>query len=362
VKVITIYNQSGGVMKTSLTMNLGYQLVRHKHSVLLIDMDPQASLTVFMGLEPADLEQTVADTILDNAPLAIHQALHGMDLLPANITLSAVEMRLVSAMAREWRLKRILEPIQAQYDFILIDAPPSLGVLSVLSLVASTHVLIPIQTQYKSYKGTELLLDIIKQVQEQVNPELQIAGIVPTIYASANAQDKAILAAIQEQLAAIAVLGLLEPLVVDRRGKLLAGGHRKAAVFVLKEANPAAYAKHFPNDLVPVRVVDFDAEENPDLALQVEVTENEKRRDYTSGEVRALAERLRDAGYADVKGRPAMGEKALRPALEVIIGKSIRTVRRYLNTTIEESVTDVRLSGKDDSHLLRHPFVAYRRS
>ncbi|WP_281258944.1 ParA family protein [Stenomitos frigidus] len=206
MKVITIYNQSGGVMKTSLTMNLGYQLAQHNHSVLLIDMDPQASLTVFMGLEPADLEQTVADTILDNSPLAIHQDLHGMDLLPANITLSAVEMRLVSAMAREWRLKRILEPIQAQYDFILIDAPPSLGVLSVLSLVASTHVLIPIQTQYKSYKGTELLLDSIKQVQQQVNTELKIAGIVPTIYASANAQDKAILAAIQEQMAAIATI------------------------------------------------------------------------------------------------------------------------------------------------------------
>ena len=148
----------------------------------------------------------------------------------------------------------------------------------------------------------------------------------------------------------IAVLGLLEPLVVDRRGRLLAGGHRKAAVFVLKEANPAAYAKHFSNDLVPVRVVDFDAEENPDLALQVEVTENEKRRDYTPVEVRALAGRLRDAGYAEVKGRPAKGEKALRPALEVIIGKSIRTVRRYLNTAIEESVTDVRLSGQDDNN------------
>ncbi|PSB14733.1 chromosome partitioning protein ParB [Phormidesmis priestleyi ULC007] len=148
----------------------------------------------------------------------------------------------------------------------------------------------------------------------------------------------------------IAVLGLLEPLVVDRRGRLLAGGHRKAAVFVLKEADPTAYAKQFSNDLVPVRVVDFDAEENPDLALQVEVTENEKRRDYTPGEVRALAERLRDSGYADVKGRPAKGEKALRPALEVIIGKSIRTVRRYLNTDIEESVTDVRLSGTEDSN------------
>ena len=146
----------------------------------------------------------------------------------------------------------------------------------------------------------------------------------------------------------IAVLGLLEPLVVDRRGKLLAGGHRKAAVFVLKEANPSAYKKQFPNDLIPVRVVDFDAEEEPDLALQIEVTENEKRRDYTPGEVRALAERLRDAGYVDVKGRPAKSEKALRPALEVIIGKSIRTVRRYLNQAIEESVTDVRLSEEEE--------------
>ena len=153
---------------------------------------------------------------------------------------------------------------------------------------------------------------------------------------------------VSELAESISVLGLLEPLVVDRRGRLLAGGHRKAAVFVLKEANPNAYAKHFLDDLVPVRVVDFDAEANPDLALQVEVTENEKRRDYTSGEVRALAERLRDAGYAEVKGRPAKGEKALRPALETIIGKSIRTVRRYLNETIEESVTDVRLSEKED--------------
>lgn len=152
---------------------------------------------------------------------------------------------------------------------------------------------------------------------------------------------------VSELAESVSVLGLLEPLVVDKKGKLLAGGHRKAAIFVLKESNPSAYAKHFPNDLVPVRVVDFDADENPHLALQVEVTENEKRRDYTPSEVRALAERLRDAGYIEVKGRPAKGTKALRPALEVIIGKSIRTVRRYLNEAIEESVTDVRLSENE---------------
>jgi chromosome partitioning protein len=201
--IITIYNQSGGVMKTSLTMNLGYQMAQHGRKVLLVDMDPQASLTAFMGLEPADLDQTIADSVLNDAPLAIQPDIHQMDLLPSNIMLSAAEMQLTSVMAREWRLRRVLEPIVDQYDVVLIDSPPSLGILSILSLVASTHVLIPIQTQYKSYKGTELLLDSVKQVQEYVNSELRIAGVVPTIYASSNAQDKAILGAIQEQLGAI---------------------------------------------------------------------------------------------------------------------------------------------------------------
>lgn len=190
-------------MKTSLTMNLGYQIAQHGRKVLLVDMDPQASLTTFMGLEPADLEQTIADSVLNDAPLAIQPDIHGMDLLPSNIMLSAAEMQLTSVMAREWRLQRVLEPIFQQYDVILIDSPPSLGILSILSLVASTHVLIPIQTQYKSYKGTELLLDSVKQVQAYVNSQLKIAGVVPTIYASSNAQDRAILGAIQDQLGAI---------------------------------------------------------------------------------------------------------------------------------------------------------------
>jgi ParB family transcriptional regulator, chromosome partitioning protein len=141
----------------------------------------------------------------------------------------------------------------------------------------------------------------------------------------------------------IAVLGLVEPLVVDRKGRLLAGGHRKAAIQLLKEQDLEAYAKHFPSDLVPVRAIDIDADRDPDRALQIEISENEKRRDYTASEVRALADRLRDAGYVDVKGRPAKDRKALRPALEVIVGKSIRTIRRYLNLEDPESRTNVRL-------------------
>jgi len=153
---------------------------------------------------------------------------------------------------------------------------------------------------------------------------------------------------VNELAESIAVLGLLEPLVVDKRGRMLAGGHRKAAILEVKEKNPKAYTQHFPHDLIPVRILDFDAEKDSALALQIEVTENEKRRDYTPTEVRLLAERLVEAGYVDVKGRPTKGAKALRPALEVIIGKSIRTVRRYLNEAVAESVTDVRLSEELD--------------
>jgi ParB family transcriptional regulator, chromosome partitioning protein len=148
---------------------------------------------------------------------------------------------------------------------------------------------------------------------------------------------------VEDLMTSISVLGLLEPLVVDSRSRLLAGGHRKAAIHLLKEKMPTEYSRHFPDDLVPVRVLDFDADRDPDLALQVEIAENEQRRDYTVAEVKNLAERLKSAGYSDTQGRPSAGDKPLRPALTVIIGKSIRTVRRYLNEPEEKRRTDDRL-------------------
>lgn len=184
-------------------MNVGYHLAQMQHRVLLIDMDPQASLTIFMGLEPSELECTVGDAILDGKALPIHTNIHGLDFVPSNLQLSAAEMQLVSVMMRELRLKQALEAIAPRYDFVLVDAPPSLGILSVLSLVASTHVLIPIQTQYKSFKGTELLLDSLAKVRQYANPDLKIAGVVPTIYAARTVQDESTLQAVQEQLSQI---------------------------------------------------------------------------------------------------------------------------------------------------------------
>lgn len=202
-KVITLFNQAGGVCKTTLTMNIGYHLSQRNHKVLLIDLDPQASLTTFMGLESVDLDVSVANAILDNSPLPIHQNIHSLDLVPSNLSLSAAELQLSSVMAREQRLVRALKPIMSEYDFILIDCPPSLGILSIIGLAAAHFVLIPMQTHYKAYKGTELLLESIRQVRELVNPDLGIAGVIPTLYTSNAGQDKLILKSVKEQLSVL---------------------------------------------------------------------------------------------------------------------------------------------------------------
>ncbi len=171
-RVIALFNQAGGVGKSTLTMNLGYHLALLKQRVLLVDMDPQASLTVFMGLEPSELDKSIYEAILIGEPLPIHQSIHNMDLAAANINLSGAELELVVADMRDVRLKEALKPLRKHYDFILVDCPPSLGILSYISLVAATHVLIPIQTQYKALKGTELLLNTIARVRSRANRQV----------------------------------------------------------------------------------------------------------------------------------------------------------------------------------------------
>nr|WP_199313741.1 ParA family protein [Leptolyngbya sp. FACHB-671] len=203
-KVITIFNQAGGVGKTSLTMNLGYQLgQRKKQKVLLIDMDPQASLTIFMGVDPTEQEATVKDAILDKKALPILSEIHGMDLVPANILLSAAEMQLSSVLRRELRLKQAIDKVTDRYSFILIDSPPSLGMLSTLSLVAANYVLVPSQTQFKSIQGTNLVLQTIADVRDAIDHKLELAGVVPTIYAKGTLQDREALGVLESQLSAI---------------------------------------------------------------------------------------------------------------------------------------------------------------
>ncbi|MBD2095122.1 ParA family protein [Trichocoleus sp. FACHB-591] len=203
-KVISFFNQAGGTGKTTLAMNLGYSLSQQGHRILLVDMDPQSSLTVFMGVQPHELEDTVAQSILDRKPLPILSGVHQMDLVPSNLTLSAADVKLATAIAKETRLKKALSPVESAYDFVLIDCPPTLGVLSILSLVASTHILIPMQTQYKSFVGLDLLLGTISELQQEgVAADLKIAGVIPNLH-DRTAQSKEILEAVTEQFGGVA--------------------------------------------------------------------------------------------------------------------------------------------------------------
>lgn len=204
-QIISLFNQAGGVGKTTTTQNLGYHLAQHQQRVLLVDLDPQASLTSFMGLEPSELDLTVYEALMQDHlnPLPIQRDLFGVHLLPANILLANAEQELIFAELREFRLKEVLEPILQDYDFILIDCPPSLGILSHISLVASTHVLVPIQCQFKALKGTDALLRTVARIHKRLNKSLQFAGFLPTMYSMNNSLDNRTLHSIQEQLSSL---------------------------------------------------------------------------------------------------------------------------------------------------------------
>jgi chromosome partitioning protein len=197
-KIIAFVNQSGGVGKTSLVVNTGYHLAEHGQRVLLIDMDSQASLTKYLSLEPRELDKTVFNAIVDGGKLPIHKDLFNMDLVPANKNLVGVDSQLAGIQGREFRLKEAIEKHIEQYDFMLIDCPPSLGLLSVMSLIAANHVLIPIKTNEKGLEGADDLRETIGVVLQRGNPRLRIAGVVPTMYDSRKIHDRRTLEVIEE--------------------------------------------------------------------------------------------------------------------------------------------------------------------
>lgn len=188
-KVIAVCNQKGGVGKTVTTVNLGIGLTREGKRVLLVDMDAQGSLTASLGYtQPDQMEVTLAavmEKIIEDQPLEpgegiLHQA-EGIDLLPANIELSGLEVTLVNTMSRETILREYLKTVQEQYDVILLDCCPSLGMLTINALAAADGVLIPVQAHYLSIKGLEQLMRTISKVKRQINPGLSIQGILVTM-------------------------------------------------------------------------------------------------------------------------------------------------------------------------------------
>lgn len=188
-KVIALCNQKGGVGKTTTCVNLGIGLAQHGKRVLLIDLDAQASMTLSLGYKtPDELTETVAEVmqmVIEDKPVpesyGILRHPEGVDLLPSNIVLANIEVRLFNTLSRETVLKNYLQSVKQNYDYILIDCMPSLGMLTANALTAANNVIIPAQPHYLSAKGLEMLLHSISSIQKHVNPNLKIGGILLTM-------------------------------------------------------------------------------------------------------------------------------------------------------------------------------------
>jgi chromosome partitioning protein len=185
-RVVSMTNQKGGVGKTTTTINLGASLAEYGRKVLLVDFDPQGSLSVGLGLNPHEMELTIYNLLMQRdvsiEDVVVPTNVEGMDLLPSNIDLSAAEVQLVHEVAREQTLQRVLAPAIANYDVILIDCQPSLGLLTVNALTAADGVIVPLECEYFALRGVALLKTTIDKVRERLNPKLEIDGLLGTMF------------------------------------------------------------------------------------------------------------------------------------------------------------------------------------
>jgi chromosome partitioning protein len=184
--IMAMCNQKGGVGKTTTTINLGAALTELGRKVLLVDFDPQGSLSVGLGVNPHTLELSIYNLLLsrDVTPEEViaPTSVPGLDILPSNIDLSAAELQLVSEVAREQTLSRVLDKVRGNYDVVLIDCAPSLGLLTINALTASDQVIVPLECEFFALRGVALLTDTIEKVQERLNPDLEMLGILGTMY------------------------------------------------------------------------------------------------------------------------------------------------------------------------------------
>jgi len=195
-KIIAVVNQKGGVGKTTTTVNLGAYLAEAGKSVLLIDLDPQANATSGLGIEHQKLEAGIYEALLGEKSLSsviIKTSQKRYSLAPATVSLAGAGIEMVSLENREFRLALLIEEVIDNYDFVIIDGPPSLGLLTVNSLVAADAVLIPIQSEYYALEGLSQLLDTIKLVQDNLKPNLEVMGAVVTMFDSRNKLSGAVL-------------------------------------------------------------------------------------------------------------------------------------------------------------------------
>ena len=218
MKVIAIANQKGGVAKTTTTHNLAVALADAGKKVLMIDLDSQASLTISVGLEPLEIQRTIVDVLKkDGAPISecIQQLRDNLHIVSSIIDLAPMEMEMLSRASREKILDRALKPVKGNYDFILIDCPPQLSILTIYALSCADGVVIPVKTDYLAYRGLTQLQDSIQEIQELINPELKVLGVIATLYDTRVGDDHDILDLLQKEYN---LLGVIKRLAVAKKG------------------------------------------------------------------------------------------------------------------------------------------------
>jgi len=201
-RVIAMCNQKGGVGKTTTTINLGAALAEYGRRVLVVDFDPQGAASVGLGISPHELDRTIYNLLMER-DADIHSVIRttenpNLDLLPANIDLSAAEVQLVGEVARETVLARALRPVLDDYDVVLVDCQPSLGLLTVNALTAAHGVLIPLECEFFALRGVALLVETIEKVRDRLNPRLEVDGILATMYDSRTLHAREVVARVHE--------------------------------------------------------------------------------------------------------------------------------------------------------------------